>query len=351
MKLTVAVSAFALVAFVPLAHAGSASPSCTPTGFTYEGSPNLTAAQINPPGVVTGDVNATGCDIGIYYGPNTHGQVVNANVHGADYFGIVNNGGHVDVLNSAVSEIGDKPFDGAQHGVAIYWADGSSANGNIQGNFIWDYQKAGIVVRGTTATANIQNNTVIGLGPVNFIAQNGIEAGLGATTQIQQNLVTGNSYTGPNEASSGGILVYGGPCYGGAATVNTVVQQNTGLNNDVGIWFSNLDGSCNPLSTPTRNAALGNSLLNNAINNTTGNGPTQGYQAGISDQGDFDVIANNYICGLGYTPPGTAAAALFTIDVTSTNNPEVKNNSFCSGPFAPSGPPPFPMHRRPFPFR
>jgi hypothetical protein len=99
----------------------------------------------------------------------------------------------------------------------------------------------------------------------------------------------------------------------------------------VGIWFINLDSSCNPVSTPTNNTAENNTVVDNAISNTTGNGPTQGYQAGIADQGDMDVIRNNTICGLGYTPPGTAAAALFAIDVTMTNNPIVQNNFDCVG--------------------
>jgi hypothetical protein len=348
MKLAALICTLALVAFAPLAHAGV---PCTATTFSYNGN-ILTAAQINPTGTVRGNVDATGCDIGIYYGPTVHGRVSGANVHGATYFGIVNNGGIVDVLHSAVSEIGDKPIGGGQHGVAIYWV-GSNAKGNIQGNFIWDYQKAGIAVRGPTATSIIQNNRVIGLGPVNFIAQTGIEVGLGATTQIHENLVTDNSYTGANGDLGGGILVYGGPCNGGAATINTDVDQNTALNNDVGVWFSNLDGSCLPLSTPTRNHAHSNTLLNNAINNTTGNSPTQGYQAGILDQGDFDVMGDNYICGLGYQPSAsTAAVALFTIDVTATNNPLVRaNNRICSGPFAQNGQPPFKGHARPSPFR
>jgi len=44
------------------------------------------------------------------------------------------------------------------------------------------------------------------------------------------------------------------------------------LNNDVGVWLSNLDSSCNPVSMPTHN-----SVNNNAINTTAGNGSTQGY--------------------------------------------------------------------------
>lgn len=316
--------ALALVAFAPAAEA-----ACTPTGFVRD-SINLTAALINPPGRTSGDVDATGCNIGIYYSSGNR-QVRNANVHGANYYGIVNNGARVDILDSTISDIGEKPFNGTQHGVAIYFAFGSNARGNIVNNSIWNYQKGGIVVNGSTASALILNNSVIGLGPVNFIAQNGIQAGYGADTQILHNSVSGNSYTGANLAASAGILLVGGDCYVGDLTTKTLIHDNTALGNDVGIWLSNLDAACNPPAVPTKNSVLNNSLVNNAINNTTGNGPTQGYQAGISDQGNSDVIANNDICGPGYTPPGNASAALFAIDTTFTNNPRLKNNTTCSG--------------------
>jgi hypothetical protein len=48
---------------------------CTPTGFVRDGM-NLTAALINPAGVVTVDVDATGCDIGIYYNLVASGLVL-----------------------------------------------------------------------------------------------------------------------------------------------------------------------------------------------------------------------------------------------------------------------------------
>jgi len=328
MALKTSIYALALFVCAPLTHA-IAAPTCTPTGFLRDNI-NLTAARINP-ATLSGDLDATGCNIGVYYSANANGHIENANIHGSNYFGIVNNGAHVDVRNSTISDIGEKPFNGTQHGVAIYWAFGSAATGDIQSNYIWNYQKGGIVVNGPNASSHVQQNVVVGLGPVNFIAQNGIQAGYGANAQIEQNVVSGNSYTGANFASSGGILVVGGDCYGGRPTINTRVQNNTGLGNDVGVWFSNLDGSCNPLSTVTGDTAQNNYLVNNAINNTTGNGSTQGYQAGILDQGDYDVIQNNYICGLGYAPPGNGAAALFAIDVTATNNVKVQNNTICQG--------------------
>jgi hypothetical protein len=311
-----------------LASVSAEAAACTPTGF-FRDSINLTAALIDPPGVVGGDVDATGCHIGIYYASGRRGRVEWANIHGASYFGIVNDGADVDIRFSAISDIGEKPFNGTQHGVAIYFAFGTPARGEIQANVIWNYQKGGIVVNGPAARADIQANRVIGLGPVNFIAQNGIQAGFGADAKIQNNFVIGNSYTGAGLTASGGVLLVGGACYGGNTQTNTKVQLNTGMHNDVGIWFSNLDSGCNASATPTTNTAQNNLLVNNAINNTTGNGPAQGYQAGIAVQGSYDVIFNNDICGLGYRPPGTASVAVFDIDVTATNNPRVRHNTFC----------------------
>src|SRR6476620_10772081 len=103
-----ALSALTLIVCAPASQAFAA---CTPTGFVRDAI-NLTAAMINPPGTVRGDVDATGCNIAIYYGPGSHGKVDLANVHGSNYYGIVNNGGQVDVTNSAISDIGEKPFNG-----------------------------------------------------------------------------------------------------------------------------------------------------------------------------------------------------------------------------------------------
>jgi hypothetical protein len=335
MKRTLTFCAFALLTGTSLAHAGGASTgTCTATTYMQDGMA-LTAALINP-GNVSGDVNATGCNIGVYYSKGAQGHVIRANVHGSNYYGILNNGGNVNVEGSSISEIGDTPFDGDQHGVGIYWVGGSGARGNIIGNFVWAYQKDGIAVHGPNATSSILNNNVIGLGPVNFIAQNGIEVGLGAETFVQGNLISGNSYTGPNGASSGGILLYGGAFFGGPTTVNTVIQQNTGLGNDVGIFMVNLDSNGNPVTTPTKNAAFANALINNLVDNISGDGPGQGYQAGILDQGDQDVIIGNYVCGLGYTSPSTPTAFILPIDTTDTNHPVVADNIICPSTFAPA---------------
>ncbi len=332
--LTVSIPLVALIAaltvgFVYLHGAGATSGiSCTPTGF-YRDSINLTAAVIptnNTP--VTGVVNASGCNIGVYYGPGIKGTVT-AQIFGANYFGVVNNGGKVTITKSQIHDIGENPLNGDQHGVSIYFAYGVPSAGSITSNMIWNYQKGGIVVNGTSGIVPVTSNTVIGQGPVNYIAQNGIQIGYGAKATVTKNIVIGNSYTGTGDAASGGILVVGGSCYGGPLTIGTKINGNTVVGNDIGVYLSNLDGtSCIPTDTPTDIKANANIITNDGVNNISGDGSAGGYQAGISDQGDYDTMNNNSICGLGYTSV-TPPPYLYTIDVTYTNNPTVTNNTSC----------------------
>lgn len=329
------IALLALTLTAPAPQPASAA-TCTPTGFVRDGI-NLTAALINPPGTVSGDVNATGCNIGVYFDHGS-GKVANANVHGANYFGIVVNGdaNHVavDVANSAVHDIGETPFNGTQHGVAIYYrAFGTGgAGGKIRNNTVSRYQKGGIVANGNTR-ADISDNTVTGLGRVDFIAQNGIQAGYGANASVMRNAVSGNAYTGTNFASSGGILVVGGPFYGGDYTTGTQIVGNTLVNNDVGIYLSNLDNDPSnppdgylPPSVPTNIKAVNNTLTNDAATNISGNGPT-GYQAGVSDVGNNDKIINNTISGAGYNP-ATQPGSTFAVDAdpSFTNRAKVHAN-------------------------
>src|SRR6266576_412693 len=230
MKKKLAVS---LVTGIALASALGASPAvavtvtmCMPTGFMRDGM-NLTAAMIADGDVSGQTVDATGCNIGIYYGPGTSGTVAGSAVSGSNYFGIVATGedgdvdqclGHVgttsvDVTNSNIHNIGEKPFNGTQHGVGVYYrafCDGASATGAISGNAVSLYQKGGIVANGPNAAVSISGNTVKGRGPIPDIAQNGIQIGFGGDGMIMRNQVTRHSYIGPGGVSSAGILIFGG---------------------------------------------------------------------------------------------------------------------------------------------
>lgn len=307
--------------------------TCTPTGFIRDGI-DLTAVHINPSGTFSGTVNASAtgtdaqCDIGIYYDTSA-GNVAGANISGARYYGVVVNGDvgavSVSVTGSTIHEIGNNPLDGTQHGNAIYYrALGSgTASGNISGNTLTNYQKGGITVNGSVS-ATVKNNTVTGQTAVDYIAQNGIQLGYGAKGTVSGNTVTGNAYTGAGLVSSAGILVIGGPCYGLPSTVGLHITKNTLTNNDVGVWLFNANASCSgPVTTKTNNTVKFNTISNNAVTNTTGYNASCGYQAGIADVGHKDLIVNNSISGVGYTPQtpdcsGTPPAFLRRVDIDSS---------------------------------
>jgi hypothetical protein len=324
-----------VVAAVPAVSAAT----CTPTGFYRDGI-NLTAAQIG--GNVTGSLDATGCHVGVYYAPGTSASVTNADIFGASYYGVLATKASVNVTNSQVHDIGEAPFNGAQHGIALYFAsvrsgtaddgfgnylqptcDTGTTTSTISGSGVRLYQKGGITANCVGTNVKVTNNTVTGLGAVIYIAQNGIQVGYGAKATVTGNTVTGNAYTGAGETSSAGILVVGGPCFGLPYTVGLDINKNTLRNNDVGVWLFNADASCSAPTTKTNNSVKLNIISNAAVTNTTGWSATCGYQAGISDVGHRDLIVNNSISGIGYTAQnpdcsGAPPAYLRFIDLDSS---------------------------------
>jgi len=165
----------------------------------------MTAAMVDPTSPVTGTVQPTGCDIGVYFGPGTTGMVDDASIQGFQDYGVYNDGGTVTVENSTITDIGYTPFNGVQTGIGVYFVNPSihnsgwpddPADGTISNNVITQYQKGGITVNGAGSTASVTDNTVTGLGPVGFIAQNGIQFGYGAiAVKVSGNTVSGNIYT------------------------------------------------------------------------------------------------------------------------------------------------------------
>ena len=318
-------SAALLASLLAVATAPSVgAASCTATGFIRD-SIDLTAAVINPSTTVTGEVDATGCNIGVYFDTGT-GLVSGANIHGANYFGVVVNGAAVDVTSSSIHDIGETPLNGDQHGVAIYYAYGSTSSGTVSGNTIWNYQKGGIVANGSGVSVAIRNNVVTGQGPVNWIAQNGIQIGWGASASVMWNTVSGNSYTGTSTVS-GGIIVVGGPGYGDGSpyTTGTQIVGNTVINNDIGIWLTNLaDGNGDPATTATNVKVVNNTISSAGLNNDYSG---SGYQAGVADQGNNDKIIANTISGDGYLAcPSPAYCIPIDADPSFTNNPKVHAN-------------------------
>ncbi len=319
---------------LPFVLAGTAhAATCAPTGFVRD-SINLTAAQIG--GTVRGTLNSTGCNIGVYFDKAHPGSVQHANIFGANYFGVVVDGGqgnvHVNIQQSSIHNIGEVPFNGTQHGNAIYYYS-DNASGNVTGvvsqNHVYQYQKGGIIVNGPNTRVNVINNTVNGLGPVNFIAQNGIQISRGASGNVMQNTVTGNAYTGTNNAVSTGVLIYGG-C-GDPLVTGVTIAHNTLRGNDVGAYAFNGNADCTSgPATPTDINIDHNIISNDAVTNVSGNGSPQGYQAGVTDAGNGDKITFNLISGTGYAPQNTASVFVTPIDVSApySVNPFTSHNLY-----------------------
>ena len=317
-----------------LAAFGTAhAATCTPTGFMRD-SINLTAAQIG--GNVNGTLNATGCNIGVYYDKTHTGNVHHANIYGANYFGVLVDGGQgkvdVNIQQSSIHNIGETPFNGTQHGNAIYYYSDSSSGkvtGKVTQNHVYQYQKGGIIINGQKTDVSVSQNTVNGLGPVDFIAQNGIQISRGASGTVSQNTVTDNSYTGDTPYVSAGILIYGG-C-GDPLVKDIKVSQNTLRGNDVGIYAANYNNACTAgPNQATDINIVRNIISNDAVNNTDGNGSGTAYQAGISDAGNSDKITYNTIKGDGYAPENDATAVVYPIDVSApySINPTLSHNTY-----------------------
>lgn len=110
------------------------------------------------------------------------------------------------VLNINQGASGCQEGNGIEVRNAPFAAGGSDVLVWISGNTVTNYQKTGIVTNGSVA-ATIIGNAITGFGPVNFIAQNGIQIGFGATAIVHENQISGNDYT-PRSFVSCGLLMF-----------------------------------------------------------------------------------------------------------------------------------------------
>jgi hypothetical protein len=274
---------------------------------------------------------------------------------GDEEYGILVIGGaSAQITRDAVTDIRDANTSmyGCQFGVGIeigseYWptptdfqypkVEDFTGNATITHTAVSGYQKGGIVVDGPGSSASVSHDTVTGAGPYSalgeIIAQNGIQVTDGAFAQITDNTVSGNQYSGGGNASSTGILIFGG-C-GTPLERNILVDGNTLTNNDIGVyvWNGSPDTSCTVApSTRTDDDVTGNRISDSAVTNTSGQStsPLCGYQAGIQEFGNHDVITFNDISGEGYlnhpTCTGAPPAVTFRIDTTGSVDPFVAFN-------------------------
>ena len=123
----------------------------------------------------------------------------------------VGGGGSATIVGNHITAIRAEPLNGVQNGIGILVGRGSTGEvgtANILRNRIDDYQKGGIVVDGEGSSALVSKNEVVGAGPTDEIAQNGIQVSRGADALVTRNYVAGNVYTGPAEADAACILLF-----------------------------------------------------------------------------------------------------------------------------------------------
>ena len=147
--------------------------------------------------------------------------------------GILFDGVGGSITNNTVIGIKQGTNSGCQEGNGIevrnepFSTLGPDKAVTITGNTVTDYQKGGIVVNGSVV-ATIRSNTVVGAGPINYIAQNGIQVGFGATATVRLNSSSRNNYT-PKDTLACGFLIY----------------QADGVNASSNNWFNNERNQCN----------------------------------------------------------------------------------------------------------
>jgi len=192
------------------------------------------------------------------------------------HYGIfVNGGATAQILDNSIVHIRDNPFGGCQNGAGIRVGrmfTGDTGTASIIGNSISDYQKGGIVIDNTGTKATVSYNTVTGVGPSPFIAQNGIQVGRGASATVSYNTVTGNECNvpapicGPDpdaNTQSGGILLFNdapGP-------LNVKVEDNNIFGNDDGVLPFFLTGGTSVTSNNIHDNRFGNVVAFD-VNNT-----------------------------------------------------------------------------------
>lgn len=156
-------------------------------------------------------------------GPNSCGTIAS---------GIyVRDGAYANIHDNKILDVRDTGLSGCQNGNGIVvgrLAHSTTGTATITNNVITGYQKTGILVDNTGSNANITGNTITGDGPIDYIAENGMQISRGATATVSGNTVSGHSYT-PNTNSSAGILLW----EAGATTIS----DNNLTENELGISF------------------------------------------------------------------------------------------------------------------
>ena len=186
--------------------------------------------------------------------------------------------------------IKDNPFSGAQHGVAIYAVndDGTDRTVQILGCDIHGFQKNAISLVGANVIADVDGNTIVGVGMTDVTAQNGVQISYG-TGNISNNIISDIAYNPNSWASSGLLIYYPSP---GVSVIGNTMQDCEAAN-----FYSGVDMlvSGNIFDRSDFSWILGGSNIT-FENNTVSNNSTGGYNVGlwISDATNVALNGNEF---------------------------------------------------------
>jgi Ca2+-binding RTX toxin-like protein len=177
---------------------------------------------------------------------------------------VLNSDAHIDgVAVTGADELAGSDVSGVQRNHAILATSHDVAHGGngphtveIENSTISGFQKDGIFVNGSTLTANIHDNTIVGTHTANT-AQNGIQIGTlfgalgtgdfdGTHATVDHNTITDIGNSGP-AGSASGIIVFAGDASGVSITNNTITgwapaQADPANSGNNGIAFADSNG-------------------------------------------------------------------------------------------------------------
>ena len=225
-------------------------------------------------------------------------------------------------------------------GIVVETTSSTSASLLVENSSVHNYNKNGIVARYAGTTLKAIGNYVQGNGPINYIAENGIEVAFGgATGTIQNNTVIDNVYTAaagnPGNAATD-ILLYDSSEDGG----NLVSGNTVGNAQDTIALVTDTPGTYGDGVTVMGNKVLGtsgfdaidvctngNKITGNTIFNTAQSGVH--LDASCGNTGSNNTISGNtivesacagYLFDTGTSQTGTPSGSFFTVPFPMTNS-------------------------------
>lgn len=281
--------------------------SCSPAGST-----GLTASvAANPNQVITGAINAAGCDVGIYVGPGMDGVVIaNATVTGANDHGIlVQDTTNTVIENSLITANGIAPYTACPFGTASTPSKPCIAN-NYEVLLVGTSHA---LVKGNTVSFNPADGgiAVADDGAVNPGAPNP-----GTPHQSVANIITNNLVN--NNIPGCGISVASYNSGPSAGAVGNIVTGNLVLGStpDVGLYNGQIVMAANAPNTVITDTIISGNIVDGSV--------LPGIAVHANAPGDVishTTIENNLISNNGYYPssfasPNTPTASNGTVGIS-----------------------------------